>query len=89
MFYIIFFTLTAVTQNAFWQLLFQDAFLLQLHGELLFGLSYLPTAQRLSFSLIKVNNIKVEKIKEEESISKSWGREFTLCTIAPDSQTPT
>jgi len=41
----------------------------KLHGELLFGLSYLPTAQRLSFSLIKVNNIKVEKIKEEESIN--------------------
>jgi len=41
----------------------------KLFGELLFGLSYLPTAQRLSFSLIKVNNIKAEKIKDEESIN--------------------
>jgi len=34
-------------------------------GEILFGLSYLPTAQRLSFSLVKVNGIKVEKNNEE------------------------
>ena len=34
-------------------------------GEILFGLSYLPTAQRLSFSLVKINNIKVEKNNEE------------------------
>jgi len=38
-------------------------------GELLFGLSYLPTAQRLSFSLIKLTNIKVESAKEEESLN--------------------
>ena len=31
----------------------------------MFGLSYLPTAQRLSFSLVKVNGIKVEKNNEE------------------------
>jgi len=36
-------------------------------GEILFGLSYLPTAQRLSFSLIKLTNIKVEV--EEESLN--------------------
>merc|ERR1719410_36701 len=35
-------------------------------GEILFGLSYLPTAQRLSFSLVKVNGIKVEKNSEED-----------------------
>ena len=39
-------------------------------GEILFGLSYLPTAQRLSFSMIKINNIKQEKAKEEETLSK-------------------
>jgi hypothetical protein len=44
---------------------------LQAFGELLFGLSYLPTAQRLSFSLIKITNIKGEKEKEEEIISKN------------------
>lgn len=32
----------------------------------MFGLSYLPTAQRLSFSLVKVNGIKVEKNSEED-----------------------
>jgi len=41
----------------------------RLCGELLLGLSYLPTAQRLSFSLIKVNNIKLEKFTDEESIN--------------------
>ena len=35
-------------------------------GELLFGLSYLPTAQRLSFSLVKVNSIKIEKGSDEQ-----------------------
>jgi len=35
-------------------------------GELLFGLSYLPTAQRLSFSIVKVNAIKVDKRFEEQ-----------------------
>ena len=39
-------------------------------GEMLFGVSYLPTAQRLSFSLIKLTNIKVESVQEEESLSK-------------------
>jgi len=34
-------------------------------GELLFGLSYLPTAQRLSFSLVKITNIKVDKNTDE------------------------
>jgi len=34
-------------------------------GEILFGLSYLPTAQRLSFSLVKVTGIKAEKSVEE------------------------
>eukprot|EP00092_Neocalanus_flemingeri_P098151 GFUD01125160.1.p1 GENE.GFUD01125160.1~~GFUD01125160.1.p1 ORF type:complete len:477 (-),score=153.45 GFUD01125160.1:207-1637(-) len=38
-------------------------------GEILFGLSYLPTAQRLSFSLIKINNIKQEKKAEEETLN--------------------
>ena len=40
-------------------------------GEILFGLSYLPTAQRLSFSLVKVTGIKAEK-SVEEPISESW-----------------
>ena len=40
--------------------------MLQDVGELLFGLSYLPTAQRLSFSLVKVNAIKVDKSFEEQ-----------------------
>eukprot|EP00092_Neocalanus_flemingeri_P010742 GFUD01011571.1.p1 GENE.GFUD01011571.1~~GFUD01011571.1.p1 ORF type:complete len:482 (-),score=142.60 GFUD01011571.1:172-1617(-) len=38
-------------------------------GELLFGLSYLPTAQRLSFSLVKIKNIKQEKNKEDENLN--------------------
>jgi hypothetical protein len=38
-------------------------------GEILFGLSYLPTAQRLSFSLIKVTNIRVESGKQEEDLN--------------------
>jgi len=33
----------------------------------LFGLSYLPTAQRLSFSLIKINTIKLAENKEQET----------------------
>ena len=40
-------------------------------GEILFGLHYLPTAQRLSFSMVKINNIKQEKNKEEDTLSKS------------------
>ena len=40
-------------------------------GEILFGLSYLPTAQRLSFSIVKINNIKMEKKFGDESLSKS------------------
>ena len=39
--------------------------ILQECGEILFGLSYLPTAQRLSFSLVKVTGIKAEKSVEE------------------------
>ena len=39
-------------------------------GEILFGLSYLPTAQRLSFSIVKINNIKVEKKIGDETLSK-------------------
>jgi len=38
-------------------------------GELLFGLSYLPTAQRLSFTLIKINNIKETKTNEEDTLN--------------------
>eukprot|EP00090_Calanus_glacialis_P010852 TRINITY_DN19311_c0_g1_i1.p1 TRINITY_DN19311_c0_g1~~TRINITY_DN19311_c0_g1_i1.p1 ORF type:complete len:476 (+),score=146.04 TRINITY_DN19311_c0_g1_i1:93-1520(+) len=38
-------------------------------GDILFGLSYLPTAQRLSFSLIKMTNIKMQNIKEGETIN--------------------
>lgn len=34
-------------------------------GEILFGLSYLPTAQRLSFSIVKINNIKLEKMEKK------------------------
>jgi hypothetical protein len=37
-------------------------------GEILFGLTYLPTAQRLSFSIVKATNLKynmvVDKIDE-------------------------
>ena len=44
--------------------------ILQECGEILFGLSYLPTAQRLSFSLVKVTGIKAEK-SVEEPISES------------------
>ena len=43
-------------------------------GEILFGLSYLPTAQRLSFSIVKINSIKVDKKNGEETLSK-------LCSI--------
>ena len=39
-------------------------------GEILFGLSYLPTAQRLSFSIVKINSIKVDKKNGEETLSK-------------------
>lgn len=35
-------------------------------GEILFGLSYLPTAQRLSFTITKVTHIKVEKEEKNE-----------------------
>ena len=47
-------------------------------GEILFGLSYLPTAQRLSFSIVKINNIKVEKKIGDETLSKflSTSRQF-------------
>jgi len=38
-------------------------------GEILFGLSYLPTAQRLSFSLIKISNIKLDTIDKEEALN--------------------
>jgi len=38
-------------------------------GDLLLGLSYLPTAQRLSFSLVKVNHIKQELSKQEETLN--------------------
>lgn len=34
-------------------------FIFQENGEILFGLSYLPTAERLSFSLTKAHNLKV------------------------------
>jgi hypothetical protein len=34
------------------------SFLFQEAGELLFGVSYLPTAQRLSISVIKAGNLK-------------------------------
>ena len=46
-------------------------------GELLFGLSYLPTAQRLSFSLVKITSIKVDK-NSDESISKFAQVLFTV-----------
>jgi len=38
-------------------------------GDILFGLSYLPTAQRLSFSIVKINNIKVEKKIGDETLN--------------------
>merc|ERR1739844_247950 len=38
-------------------------------GEILFGLSYLPTAQRLSFSIVKKNSIKVDKKIGEETLN--------------------
>ena len=44
-------------------------------GEILFGLSYLPTAQRLSFSIVKINSIKVDKKNGEETLSKL----FSIC----------
>jgi len=31
-------------------------------GEIMFGLSYLPTAQRVSFSILKTANLKFDKI---------------------------
>ncbi|TRY73108.1 hypothetical protein TCAL_15707 [Tigriopus californicus] len=34
----------------------------QEYGELMFGMSYLPTAQRLSFSIMKATNLKYEEI---------------------------
>jgi len=37
-------------------------------GDLLFGVSYLPTAQRLSVSIIKASNLKFLEIVD--SISK-------------------
>ena len=49
-------------------------------GELLFGLSYLPTAQRLSFSLVKITSIKVDK-NSDESISKFAQVLFTVGSI--------
>jgi len=35
-------------------------------GDIQFGMSYLPTAQRLSFSIVKVNNLKYEKEDKNE-----------------------
>ena len=34
-------------------------------GEILFGMSYLPTAQRLSFSIMKAANLKFEEVVSE------------------------
>ena len=45
-------------------------------GEILFGLSYLPTAQRLSFSVVKINGIKVDKKIGEETLSKLFSIVF-------------
>ena len=45
-------------------------------GEILFGLSYLPTAQRLSFSVVKINSIKVDKKIGEETLSKLFSIVF-------------
>ena len=66
-------------QKHIWQskLHFQDC------GEILFGLSYLPTAQRLSFSMIKINNIKHDKNKEEEPLSKSNQSSETINNTIP------
>lgn len=33
-------------------------------GEIMFGLSYLPTAQRVSFSILRASNLKHEEIVE-------------------------
>ena len=43
---------------------FTDFILFQGFGELLFGLTYLPTAQRLSFSVLKGANLRYEEMVE-------------------------
>ena len=39
----------------------------QVFGEILFGLTYLPTAQRLSFSVIKATNLRYEEVGVEKT----------------------
>lgn len=34
-------------------------------GEILIGLSYLPTAQRLSFNVVKATNLKYDAVTSE------------------------
>ena len=38
--------------------------LFQEFGEVMFGLSYLPTAQRVSFSILKAANLKFDEVVE-------------------------
>ena len=39
-----------------------DASLFQDFGSITFGLSYLPTSQRLAFSIVKASNLRYERI---------------------------
>lgn len=43
-------------------------------GEMLFGMSYLPTAQRFSFSVIKATNLKVDRNNGDDSVPNPYVR---------------
>ena len=48
-----------------------SCFAFQEFGEIMFGLSYLPTAQRVSFSILKATNLKFDEVVENvESFRK-------------------
>ncbi len=51
-------------------------------GEILFGMSYLPTAERLSFTITKASGLKYQEIVEDLEKFSKRSLVFLICTLS-------